>query len=107
MLKGWLEAWLAADVDKYMAYYTDDASNGRQNSAKAMRDYKQVLWVSKSPTRIAADKVEVSMHQKGLKVTFVQSYEDSSGAVDKGRKTLVITPKGDTWAIASESWMGL
>lgn len=107
MLKGWLEAWLSADVDKYMAYYTDDASNGRQNSAKAMRDYKQVLWTTKTPVRIAADKVEVSMHQKGLKVTFVQSYEDSSGAADKGRKTLVITPKGDTWAIASESWTGL
>lgn len=104
MLKGWLEAWLAADVDKYMAYYTDDATNGRQTNAKAMRDYKQTLWVSKSPTRIAADKVEVSMHQKGLKVSFVQTYEDSAGQADKGMKTLVITPKGDSWAILSESW---
>jgi ketosteroid isomerase-like protein len=104
MLKGWLEAWLAADVDKYIAFYTDDATNGRQHNAKTIRDYKQSLWVSKSPTRIAADKVEVSMHQKGLKVTFTQSYEDSAGQSDRGTKTLIITPKGDTWAIVSESW---
>ncbi|MDP3428466.1 MAG: L,D-transpeptidase family protein, partial [Humidesulfovibrio sp.] len=40
LLKGWLEAWLAADIDKYMGYYAEDATNGKQNSAKAMRDYK-------------------------------------------------------------------
>jgi len=104
MLKGWMESWLAADVDKYMSYYTEDATNGRQTNAKAMRDFKQALWASKTPTRIAADKVEVSMHQKGLKVSFVQSYEDSTGQADKGHKVLIITPKGDSWAIVSESW---
>ncbi|MBI5519909.1 MAG: L,D-transpeptidase family protein [Desulfovibrio sp.] len=104
MLKGWMESWLAADIDKYMAFYADDATNGKQTSSKAIRDYKKALWVSKTPVRIAADKVEVSMHQKGLKVSFQQSYEDSSGLSDKGPKTLIITPKGDGWVIVSEIW---
>ena len=104
LLKGWLEAWLAADVDKYIAYYAEDASNGKQSNAKAMRDYKAALWVAKTPTRIAADKVEVAMHQKGFKVSFVQTYEDSAGQSDKGLKTLVIAPKGDSYVILSETW---
>lgn len=104
LLKSWLEAWLAADVDKYMSFYAEDATNGKQNSAKAMRDYKTALWASKTPTRIAADKVEVAMHQKGFKVSFVQTYEDSAGQSDRGQKTLVVMPRGDSWAILSETW---
>lgn len=104
MLKGWMEAWLSADIDRYMGYYADDASNGKQTSSKAIRDYKKALWTSKTPVRIAADHVEVSMHKQGLKVSFQQTYEDSSGHSDKGPKTLVITPKGDGWVIMSENW---
>jgi len=104
MLKGWMESWLAADVDKYIAYYADEATNGKQNSAKAIRDFKKALWASKTPVRIAADKVEVAMHKQGLKVSFQQSYEDSSGHSDKGPKTLVIAPRGDGWVIVSENW---
>lgn len=104
MLKGWMEAWLSADIDKYMAFYADDATNGKQNSARAMRDYKKNLWTAKVPTRIAADRVEVSMHKQGLKVSFQQTYEDSSGHADKGPKTLVIAPRGDGWVILSEHW---
>lgn len=104
LLKGWLEAWLAADVDKYISYYAEDASNGKQTNAKAMRDYKAALWQAKTPTRIAADKVEVAMHQKGFKVSFVQTYEDSAGQSDKGQKTLVVAPKGDSFVILSETW---
>jgi murein L,D-transpeptidase YafK len=104
MLKGWMEAWLAADIDKYMAYYADDASNGKQQNAKAIRDYKKALWASKTPVRIAADKVEVAMHKMGLKVSFVQTYEDNSGHSDKGPKTLILAPKGDGWVIVSENW---
>ncbi len=104
VLKGWLEAWLAADIDKYMSFYAEDATNGKQNNAKAMRDYKSVLWASKTPTRIAADKVEVAMHQKGFKVSFVQTYEDSAGQMDRGSKTLVLMPRGDSWVILSETW---
>lgn len=104
LLKGWLESWLAADIDKYMTYYADDATNGRQQSAQAIRSYKQVLWASKTPVRIAADRVEVAMHKQGLKVSFQQIYEDSSGHSDTGPKTLVIAPKGDGWVILNETW---
>jgi len=104
ILKAWMEAWLSADIDKYMAFYADDATNGKQQSAKAIRDFKKALWTSKTPVRIAADKVEVAMNQKGLKVSFTQTYEDSTGHSDKGPKTLIIAPKGDTWVIVSENW---
>jgi len=104
LLKGWLEAWLAVDVDKYISYYADNAVNGKLTSAKAMRDYKTQLWASKTPTRIAADKVEVAMHQKGFKVSFVQTYEDSAGYSEKGQKTLIVAPKGDSFVILSETW---
>ncbi len=104
LLKGWLESWLAADIDKYMAYYDEDANNGRQHGAKAIREYKQALWTSKTPVRIAADKVEVAIHKQGLKVSFEQIYEDSSGHADRGAKTLVIAPRGDGWVIVSEAW---
>jgi ketosteroid isomerase-like protein len=104
MLKGWMESWLSTDIDKYMAYYAEDATNGKQSSAKAIREYKKTLWTVKAPTRIAADKVEVAMHQKGLKVSFMQTYEDSSGHSDKGPKTLILAPRGDGWIIMSENW---
>ncbi|MDR3641083.1 MAG: L,D-transpeptidase family protein [Humidesulfovibrio sp.] len=104
LLKGWMEAWLSADIDKYIAYYAEDATNGKQSNAKAIRDYKKALWASKTPVRIAADKVEVAMHQKGLKVSFTQTYEDSTGHSDKGPKTLILSPKGDGWVIESENW---
>jgi murein L,D-transpeptidase YafK len=104
LLKNWMEAWLSTDIDKYTAFYAEDATNGKQRSAKAIRDYKKALWTSKTPVRIAADKVEVALHKQGLKVSFVQTYEDSAGHADKGPKTLVLVPKGDGWVILSENW---
>jgi len=104
MLKGWMESWLSADIDKYMAFYADDATNGKQTDAKSIREFKKSLWVTKTPVRIAADKVEVAMHKKGLKVSFTQTYEDSTGHSDKGPKTLIIAPRGDNWVIISETW---
>lgn len=104
MLKDWLEAWLSADIDKYMAFYDAGASSGAQHDAEAIREYKAALWTSKTPVRIAADRVELALHQKGIKVSFVQTFEDSTGYSDKGVKTLVLAPKGDGWIIESETW---
>ena len=104
LLKSWMEAWLSADIDKYMAFYAENASNGKQNNAESIREYKKALWASKTPVRIAADKVEVAIHKLGLKVSFTQTYEDSAGHSDKGPKTLILAPKGDGWTIVSENW---
>ena len=104
LLKSWMEAWLSADTDKYMAFYAENASNGKQNSAEAIREYKKSLWITKTPVRIAADRVEVALHKQGLKVSFIQTYEDNSGHSDKGPKTLILAPKGDGWIIESENW---
>ena len=55
----------------------------------------------------AGERVVTSLERTGVKVDMTQIYRDSSGKGDKGVKTLLLHPKGDSWVIASETWSAL
>ncbi|MFV0423867.1 L,D-transpeptidase family protein [Oleidesulfovibrio sp.] len=103
-IAAWRKAWFNADVAAYAQMYASDAIQGSNRGISAIRDHKKVLWSNKKPSKLALDDVRVSMHHDGLKLTMTQRYSDSSGYSDKGVKTLVLRPEGDSWRIVREDW---
>lgn len=107
LLEGWVAAWKNSDVDSYMKYYSESPVQGNRRGFETIRDYKKTLWAEKPPVSISVDDVKISLIPRGLRVAFVQKYEDASGYSDRGVKTLVLAPKGDVWEIEREEWRRL
>ncbi|NDV18543.1 L,D-transpeptidase family protein [Pseudodesulfovibrio sp. JC047] len=100
----WRTAWLARDLDGYGRFYTARAVQGNRRGVQAITNYKKRLWATKAPVKVDIDGVIVTQHPKGLEVAFRQIFESEDGYSDIGRKTLVLTPDGNTWKIESEQW---
>lgn len=107
LLDGWLVSWANADLQKYIAYYHRDASQGKQKGASEIEYYKKALWASRPPAKISLEGLEVLLHPEGLSASFIQEYRDAQGNADRGEKTLVLAPKPGGWAIVSEQWRRL
>jgi murein L,D-transpeptidase YafK len=104
LIEAWQAAWLGMDIDAYRSLYTDQAVQGSRRGATRIADYKKTLWAKTSPVKVAVDDLKVTQHPSGLEVAFLQTFEDADGYSDLGRKTMVLTPEGDTWKIESEQW---
>ncbi|WP_272701106.1 L,D-transpeptidase family protein [Desulfovibrio sp. Fe33] len=104
LVEKWREAWLAADVAAYGSFYERDADQGGRRGAADIADYKKTLWAKKPPVRLEIDDLKVALHPMGLKVAFDQVFADAGGYEDRGRKTLILVPEGDSWKIDSEQW---
>jgi len=77
---------------------------GTRKGVSHIADYKKTLWAKTAPVKVEVDDLEVTLHPKGLQVAFVQVFENAGGYSDIGRKTMVLTPSGDSWKIDSEQW---
>lgn len=104
LLENWRLAWEHADINSYASFYSEYALQDSRKGLKAIKEQKQSIWELKKPKKVAFSDVKMSMEKEGLKVRFVQEYEDSSGYGDKGTKTLILHPKGDSWVIFKETW---
>jgi ketosteroid isomerase-like protein len=104
LVEQWRAAWLAGDVQTYEKFYESDADQGGRKGAARIAEYKKTLWEEKPPVRLEVDDLKVALHPMGLKVAFDQEFADASGYSDRGRKTLILVPEGDTWKIDSEQW---
>lgn len=104
LVASWRDAWLSMDLKKYESFYESDAVQGGRHGATSIADYKKSLWAKSAPVRVAVDDLKVSLDPRGLRVAFLQEYENASGYADMGRKTMVLTPYGDGWRIQSEQW---
>jgi murein L,D-transpeptidase YafK len=104
LIESWQAAWLGMDIDAYRSLYTDQAVQGSRRGATRIADYKKTLWAKTSPVKVAVDDLKVTQHPSGLEVAFLQTFEDADGYSDLGRKTMILTPEGDTWKIESEQW---
>ncbi|BDQ37332.1 hypothetical protein SYK_16920 [Pseudodesulfovibrio nedwellii] len=104
LVKAWRTAWLATDLDAYVGFYTSRAVQGSRKGLMSIADYKKTLWATKAPVKVEIDGLTVIQHPKGLAVTFNQMFESADGYSDVGRKTMVLTPNGNTWKIDSEQW---
>jgi murein L,D-transpeptidase YafK len=106
-LKLWRTAWLRADPELYATFYEDDASQQGRDGLGAIMDHKAAVWDDNPPTDIDIGTLEVELHPQGLAIRFNQRYASATGYSDYGVKTLVVTPRGDEWRIASEQWTRL
>lgn len=100
----WRSAWLEADIERYRALYASEAVQGSRKGVSRIADYKKTLWATTPPVKVEVGDVNVSLHPDGLRVAFTQIFEDASGYGDVGRKTMILSPSGDTWKIESEQW---
>lgn len=107
LVDAWRESWLKADLDRYMSFYGDGASQGGRYGKQAIKDHKVGIWTDKRPTKVDLGALDVKLHPQGLVVGFSQDYEDAKGYKDKGHKTLVVQPHGAGWKIISEDWRAM
>lgn len=59
---------------------------------------------AEKPARVDLSGLRVMVVQGGVKVDMMQTYRDTSGYQDKGVKTVMLHPQGESWLIASEDW---
>ena len=103
-VESWRKAWLAMDAEGYRDMYAADAVQGKRRGAAAFTEFKKTLWAKSAPVTVSVDELTVRLHPRGLQVAFKQTFEDSSGYGDVGRKTMILSPKGESWTISSEQW---
>jgi hypothetical protein len=104
LVEKWRSAWIATDIDAYQSLYSRHAIQGTRRGAIRIANYKKTLWAKAPPARVEVDQMKVSFHPRGLKVAFMQTFEDANGYSDIGLKTMVLTPDGNTWKIDNEQW---
>ncbi len=105
-IESWRNAWEAADLEGYLRFYDSDADQGGRRGRSAIKDHKSRLWDEKEPLMVGIDDLDISLHQNGVKVSFIQEYK-AKGFSDKGVKTLYLQPQGESWKIVSENWSAL
>ncbi len=106
-IENWKKHWLKADIEKYMACYASDAEQGKIRGVKNISASKKSLWKRAKPKKVDLTGFRITADQDGVKVDMTQSYVDSTGFKDKGVKTLILQPKGDSWVIAKDMWSPL
>jgi murein L,D-transpeptidase YafK len=102
VVKNWVAAWAAKDVEKYLASYAPDFKPANGMSHKAW-DAQRRERVRKSKS-IAVDSSEIAVDEAGEKtvnVSFVQVYR-SDVYKDTTKKTLKLKKIDDKWLIVSE-----
>ncbi|MEW5772781.1 MAG: L,D-transpeptidase family protein [Thermodesulfobacteriota bacterium] len=107
VLDSWREAWRAGDLDAYLEFYLPGATQGGRAGVEAIRSQKAELWGKDKPKDVTFGPFEVTVHPQGLAVAFTQEYASASGYSDRGWKTMVLTPDGLSYRIASEDWSAL
>ncbi len=99
----WRADWLAANVKAYMTYYAPNAKQGARDKA-AIAAQKQALWANASPAEIKLSGLRVQLDDRGVRADMMQVYRDKNNKGDKGTKTLILAPHGDSWRIVLEEW---
>lgn len=107
LLESWRASWEQGDVKKYLTFYDPKASQGDRVGLNSIRDHKQKLWKEKKPHKVAIDDLQVALHPDGFKVSFVQGYQADGNFKDKGYKTIILQPRGDSWHIVKEEWSSM
>jgi murein L,D-transpeptidase YafK len=103
MIEDWRQAWESGNIDVYAEFYLPRARQGTRYGPGIFQ-YKSLVWAKAEPEKVELSGMRIQLEKGGLKVDMAQSYSDSAGYQDKGVKTLVLTPQGDTWRIAAEDW---
>ena len=103
-LESWREAWVHADLEAYIGCYAADASQGRLKSKASIAAHKKDLWSQKKPEEIIFGPLNINPHAQGYEVEFEQVYKAENGYLDRGQKSLILSPHSDGWRIVEERW---
>lgn len=106
-LENWRTAWEKGNADSYSKFYSANAVQGKLQSRDAIKNHKKDLWRSKKPAQVRLTGIRIATSSGGIQADMEQSYKDSSGFQDKGIKTLILQPAGDSWVITSETWRAM
>jgi len=103
-VESWRAAWEEGNLQLYLSFYRDDAAQDARRGRSAIAGHKSRLWEKEKPKAIRFGPLDIKTHAQGIMVRFEQQYLGRSGYVDRGRKTLVVEPRGDRWLIIDEQW---
>lgn len=107
-VESWRMAWEKGDLESYVRFYADDASQDGRTGKNAIREFKRHTWRQARPRQVRLSDLRLSFENGGVKVTMKQKYRNTSGYEDNGIKTLLLWPDGKGgWQIASENWRAL
>lgn len=107
-IEKWRQAWEQGNLNIYIEFYSDSATQGGRRGKKSIIQQKSQLWnKEKAPATIAIRDISISLHNDGLSVDFIQSYTSANGQNDIGKKRLIISPLNANLAILSEEWTSL
>ena len=85
-----------------MAHYADDFRSGKRDRT-AWRAHKDRVFAAAGRVGVGIDELGASVGGDVVTVEFTQSYR-SERHRDRGRKTLRLTPVGDSHRIVAEDW---
>jgi ketosteroid isomerase-like protein len=103
MIEAWRQAWESGKIDDYAEFYMPQARQGTR-SGPGIFQHKELLWTKAAPKKVELTGMRIQLEKGGLRVDMAQNYRESSGYQDKGIKTLILAPQGDSWRIAVEDW---
>lgn len=107
MVEDWRQAWEAGSIDKYMGHYTKDAVQQGRAGLGLIRRQKEDLWQRKKPAHVQLAGMRLALDNRGVRADMSQTYSDSTGASDRGIKTLFLRYDGGSWKIQREDWTNL
>jgi len=103
MIEAWRQAWESAEIDEYAEFYLPRARQGTR-SGPSIFQHKYMIWSRSIPKKVELSGMRIQLDKGGLRVDMAQNYQDTNGYQDRGIKTLILTPQGETWRIAVEDW---
>jgi murein L,D-transpeptidase YafK len=103
-VENWRKVWQEGNIEKYADNYAPQASQGGQRGPEGIANLKREMWKRARPAEIKFSDLRIMPTANHVRVDMVQNYSDTSGYADKGIKTLLLYPRGDSWIIVSEDW---
>jgi len=103
-IQDWRNAWEKADLDEYLKFYHQRARQGEYYGQDGIAGHKRQVWSDEMPAEVDIGPISVALHPRGVRVEFEQAYKGVNGYRDKGHKTVVLEPHGNTWLIVEENW---
>lgn len=101
-LEKWRAAWMTKDLDKYMAYYSENFHSLGMNKSK-WRRYKSGLSDKYTFIKVNLTNIQAFKHQDKFMIRFMQEYA-SDQKQDFGEKILYVQDIPSGMGIVGEQW---
>lgn len=107
MIAQWGQVWLAGDTAAYGKFYSPKARQQGRAGQEAIVSHKVRIWAKNPPAVVQLTGLRLLMDSRGIRADMTQVYRDASKYEDRGTKTLLLEPTGESWTIVEEDWKPL